>query len=152
MLGLDGKGNQTSGHGDSKKLFQFLKNTRTDQQGISPLKKNDQLRTDTQDKASILLNEQIQSVFTPLSPLSLKELSLVKVQDLADKKVIDPELIPEVMKNPTPVMPDIIISEAMISKLLKNLNPRKAAGPDKIKTCGVAGTQRGTCPNIGNTL
>ena len=30
-------------------------------------------------------------------------------------------------------MPDIIISEAQISKLLKNLNPRKAAGPDKIK-------------------
>ena len=37
------------------------------------------------------------------------------------------------MKNPTPVMPDIIISEAWISKLLKNLNPRKAAGPDRIK-------------------
>ena len=37
------------------------------------------------------------------------------------------------MKNPTPVMPDIIISKAEISKLLKNINPRKAAGPDKIK-------------------
>ena len=120
MLGLDGKGNQTSGHVDSMK------------QGISPLKKNDQLHTDTKDKANIL-NEQFQSVFTPLSPLSLQELSLLKVQDLADKKVIGPELIPEDMKNPTPVMPDIIISEAGISKLLKNLYPRKAAGTDKIK-------------------
>ena len=125
MLGFDGKGNQTSGHVDSKKLF--LKNSRTDQQGISPLKKNDQLHTDTNDKANIL-NENFQSVFTPLSPLSLKELSLVKVQ-----KVNEPELIPEDMENPSPVMPDIIISEAGISKLLKNLKPRKAAGPDKIK-------------------
>ena len=57
MLGLDGKGNQTSGYVDSKKLFQFLKNSRTDQQGISPLKKNDQIHTDTKDKANIL-NEQ----------------------------------------------------------------------------------------------
>ena len=57
----------------------------------------------------------------------------MKVQDLADKNVIDPELSPEDMKNPIPVMPDIIISEAGISKLLKNLDPRKAAGPDKIK-------------------
>ena len=57
----------------------------------------------------------------------------MKVQCLADKKVIDPEWIPEDMKNPTLVMPDFIISEAGISKLLKNLNPRKAAGPDKFK-------------------
>ena len=56
----------------------------------------------------------------------------MKVQDLGDKKVIEPELIAEDMKNPTPLMPDII-SEAGISKLLKNLNPKKAAGPDKIK-------------------
>ena len=57
----------------------------------------------------------------------------MKIQDLVDKKVIDPELIPEDMKNPTLVMLDIIVSKTWISKLLKNLNPRKAAGPDKIK-------------------
>ena len=37
------------------------------------------------------------------------------------------------MKNPTTVMPDIIIPKAGISNVLKNLNQRKAAGPDKIK-------------------
>ena len=133
-----------------KNLFQFLKNSSTDQQGISPLKKNDQLHTDTKDKAN-MLNEQFQPVFTPLSPPFLKELSLVKVQDLGHKKVIDPQLIPEDMKNPTPVMPDIIISEAGIPKLLKNLNTRKAAGLDKIKPVVLQEPKR-NCPNIENTL
>ena len=134
MLGLDGKGQPSTipGKVDSKKLFQFLKSSRTDQQGIPPLKKNDQLRTDTTEKAKIL-NEQFQSVFTPLSPLSLKELSLMKVQDLADNKVIETERLPEDLRNPNPVMPEIQLSRAGILKLLKNLNPRKAAGPDKIK-------------------
>ena len=59
--------------------------------------------------------------------------SLMKVQDLADKKVIDPELIQKDLKNPNQIIPDIIISEARISKLLKNRNPRKAAGSDNIK-------------------
>ena len=32
-----------------------------------------------------------------------------------------------------PIMPDFTISSDGISKLLKNLNPNKAAGPDKIR-------------------
>ena len=144
MLGLDGKGqpSTTPGQMDSKKLFQFLKSSRTDQQGIPPLKKNDQLYTDTTEKTNIL-NEQFQSVFTPLSPLSLKEISLMKV----DNKVIETECLPEDLRNPTTVMPEIQLSTAGILKLLKNLNPRKAAGPDKIKR-----TQRGTCPYTENPL
>ena len=43
----------------------------------------------------------------------------MKVQNVADKEVTDSELISEDMKNPTPVKPDIIISQAGISKLLK---------------------------------
>ena len=134
MLGLDGKGqpSTTPGHMDSKKLFQVLKSSRTNQQGIPPLKKNDQLYTDTTEKANIL-NEQFQSVFTPLSPLSLKELPLMKVQDLVDNKVIETERLPEDLRNPTPFMPEIQLSTAGILNLLKNLSPRKAAGPDKIK-------------------
>ena len=99
MLGLDGKGqpSTTPVQVDSKKLFQFLKSSRTDQQGIPPLKKNNQLFTDTTEKANIL-NEQFQSVFTPLSPLSLKELSLMKVQDLVENKVIEIERLPEDLK------------------------------------------------------
>ena len=87
LLGMEGQTNQTVGQADSKKLFQYLKNSRTDQQGIPPLKQNGNLHTETKDKANIL-NQQFQSVFTPLAPLSLRELSLMKVQDIVDDKVI----------------------------------------------------------------
>ena len=71
-------------------------------------------------------------MFTPLSPLSLRDLSLMKVQDLVDDKVIPPTDLPDNLRNSTPVMTDISISEAGLLKLLKNLKPNKAAGPDKI--------------------
>ena len=146
MLGLDGKGNQTSGHVDSKKLFQFLKNSRTDQQAIFPLKRNDQLHTDTKNKAN-MLNEQFQSAFVPLSPLSLKGLSLMKVQALADKNWSQ-----GIWKsNPSHVRYHII-SDIGISKLLKKLNPRKATGPDKIKPVVLRELREELVPIIENTL
>ena len=135
LLGMDRQENQATGQTDSKKLFQYLKNSRTDQQGIPPLKQNDNLHIETKDKADIL-NQQFQSVFTPLAPLSLKQLSLMKVQDLVDDKVISPHAVPEDQRNSTPIMPSIKISdmsEAGIVNLLKNLKPKKAAGPDRIK-------------------
>ena len=61
--------------------------------------KNNQLHSDTTDKANIL-NGQFQSVFTPLTPLSLKGLSLVKVQDLVNDKGIGPEQLPDDLRNP----------------------------------------------------
>ena len=57
----------------------------------------------------------------------------MKVQDLVDDKVIPSQAIPEDQRNSTPVMPSIKISEAGIVNLLKNLKPKKAAGPDRIK-------------------
>ena len=129
---MDGQKDKATGQGNIKKLFQYLKNSRTDQQGIPPLKQNGNLHTETKEKANIL-NQQFQSVFTPLAPLSLQELSLMKVQDLVDDKVISPGALPEDLRNSTPLMPDIKISEAGILNLLKNLIPKKAAGPDRIK-------------------
>ena len=52
-------------------------------------------------KANIL-NQQFLSVFTPLTPLSLQELSLIKVQDLVDDKVISPNALTEGLRNSTP--------------------------------------------------
>ena len=71
--------------------------------------KNKQLHSDTTEKANIL-NDQFQSVFTPLSPLSINALSLMKVQDLEDDKVTGPEQLKEDLGNTTPTMPDIVIS------------------------------------------
>ena len=71
-------------------------------------------------------------MFTPLSRLSLRDLSLMKVQDLVDDKVIPPNELPAYLRNSTHVMTDISISEAGLLKLLKNLKPKTAAGPDHI--------------------
>ena len=89
---------------------------------------NDQLCTETKEKTDIL-NQQFQSVFHPLNPLSLRDLSLMKVQDLVDDKVISPTELPDDLRNPTPVMTDISISEAGLLKLLKNLKPKKGSRP-----------------------
>ena len=117
---------------DKKKLFSFLKSSRQDQEGIPPLKDNDILLTETPAKAS-LCNQQFQSVFTKKSPLSLSRLAQMKVQDLVDEGSIPPESIPDPYLNSTPVMPDIDISLNGLLKLLKNLKPGKAAGPDQLK-------------------
>ena len=135
LLGADGQKDKATGQGNIKKLGQHLKNTRTDRQGIPPLKQNGNLHAETKEKANIL-NQQFQSVFTPLAPLSLQELSLMKVQDHVDDNVISPGALPKDLRNLTPLMPDINISEAGILNLLKNIIPKKAAGPDRIKNLG----------------
>ena len=62
-----------------------------------------------------ILNAQFQSVFTPTSPLGLGQIC-------KDQLPID-----------YPIMPDIRIDVNGINKLLSQLNPSKAAGPDAIK-------------------
>ena len=128
---MDGQKDKATGQGNIKKIFQYLKKSQTDQQGIPSLKQNGNLHTETKENANIS-NQQFQSVFTPLAPLSLQELSFMKVQDLVDDKVICPGALPEDLRNSTPLMPDIKISAAGILNLLKNLIPKKAAGPDRI--------------------
>ena len=127
LLGLS-----DSGICDKKKLFSFLKTSRRDQEGIPPLKENDTLFTDTPAKAN-LCNRQFQSVFTKKSPLSLSRLAQMKVQDLVDEGSIPSEPVSDSNLNSIPVMPDIEISLNGLLKLLKNLKPGKAAGPDKLK-------------------
>ena len=97
---------------NTKKLFSFLKNCSQEYQGSSPLKKDEQLYTDNVQKAN-LLNCQFQSVFTPKSPLTLKQLCQQKVQDLQESGHHNPE--------------------NGIMKLLQGLKPDKAPGPDCIK-------------------
>ena len=57
----------------------------------------------------------------------------MKLQDAADRGKIATELLHPEMQKSTPVMEDFSISGAGILKLLKNLKPGKAAGPDRLK-------------------
>ena len=90
------------------------------------------LYTVNKDKADIL-NCQFQSVFTPKTTLVLSSLAQIAVQDLVDTGKLDTRSVPAKNIINQPVRPDIKVSENGILKLLKDLNPHKAAGPDELK-------------------
>lgn len=95
--------------GKSKKLWSFIKSKRCDNSGVAPLMKNGVLKCDSTTKANIL-NDQFVSVFTDEQTTSLPDLG--------------PAVHPEV--------PNFSISVAGIEKLLSNLKPFTATGPDNI--------------------
>ena len=57
----------------------------------------------------------------------------MSLQDTLDKGSIDPSTVPQHFQNSVPVMPDIDIFLHGILKLLLNLKPGKAAGPDNLR-------------------
>ena len=86
---------------------------KNDNIGIAALRKDGILTENTQEKANIL-NDQFQKAFS-------KETSSEPIQDKG--------------KSDYPYMKTINISEQDIIKLLKQINPHKATGPDQI--CGI---------------
>ena len=81
LLGLSKLDINTSPTGEAgqskfevKKLFSFLKNSRQDSQGIGPLRDLHTITVYTSniDKAN-LINNHLQSIFTPVSPLRLTQ-------------------------------------------------------------------------------
>ena len=100
------------------------------------------MHTDNKEKANIL-NEQFQSVFSPKSPLSLKSLCNMKLQDLHNQTTDSTQV-----HSPFDKMTDIDISTNGIDKLLQNLNPHKAAGPDKIKPIVLKTLHKELAPTI----
>ena len=101
---------------NSKPFWNFIKSKKKDNVGVSPLKENGQLFSDTKKKADILLR-QFKSVFS---------------------QEVDAPL-PDITQT-SPIMEQIVISPQGIAKLLKDLKPHKAPGPDAIpnlvlKTC-----------------
>ena len=115
-----------------QRLFSFLGKSKEDQRGISSLIHEDILITDNTKKANIL-NGQFQSVFTSRSPLSLSRLAHMKVQSLVDCGKLNPGSFHRGHHGSAPLMPEFQISTAGITKLLGNLKPGKAAGPDQIR-------------------
>ena len=110
-----------------KKTLLSYKNARQDTQGVSPLKDPNTNTTSSlnKEKANIL-NRQFQSVFSQLSPLKLGQICIDKLQLYFNQH------LPDKLKCNYSQMPDICIYLNSITKLLSNLRPDKAAGPDEI--------------------
>jgi len=98
-----------TGWDKNKRWFAFLKAKKRDQSSGSPLKEAGKLISDDVGKAGVL-NRQFFSVYT---------------RD-------DGSELPDLGPSPHPVMPDITFSTSGISKVLNDLKPHKAAGPDDI--------------------
>jgi hypothetical protein len=107
----------------TKKLYSLIKNSKQDSQAVSPIKDQSTgtMKTNNIEKANIL-NKQFQSVFTSKSPLSLKQCCMKQLS----------KLLPSGHSQYSH-MPDITIDRTGLLKLLANLKPDKAAGPDRIR-------------------
>ena len=92
-----------------KRFWSFIRNTRKDNTGISPLKENGRLFSGAKDKADIL-GRQYESVYTN--------------EDVSN--------IPEPVGEPYPPMKELHVSVEGVTKLLRKVNPNKASGPDSI--------------------
>jgi hypothetical protein len=102
-----------------KKFWTYIKHRKKGKTSVAPLKEGYTLHSNPREKAEIL-NRQFSSVFSSKQPLTLAQLAHEKTQyDARDQTC--------------PVMPDINISRQGVEKLLANLNPHKAAGPDAMK-------------------
>ena len=95
---------------NSKRFYTYIRNKRTDNNGVAPLEEDGQLKTSNKDKANIL-NRQFVSVFTKNTDREL------------------PVLGPPVCDT----MPEFQINVSGVNKLLDNLRPNKASGPDNIQ-------------------
>ena len=95
----------------NKRLGSLVKSKRCDQLGVAPLKDGNLIHPDPRTKANIL-NRQFASVF---------------VQDDSTSSPV-PDLGPGFY----PTMPNITVNQNGVIKLLKNINPHKASGPDGI--------------------
>jgi hypothetical protein len=94
----------------TKKFWKYVKSIRRDSTGTSPLKKDGITSSDPTTKANIL-NDQFSSVFTREDLSSIPE-------------IIGPSQYPDINF--------LQIHPKGVCKLLKDLNPHKAAGPDNV--------------------
>ena len=93
---------------NTKPFWKYVKSKRQESGGIAPLKKGTNLISDSKGKAELLLN-QFKSVFT--KPTN---------NDLPSTRIQSKKIRP------------IIIDQKGLEKLLANINPSKASGPDNI--------------------
>ena len=97
-----------------KRFWTFIKHRRSDGRQIPPLKSDGTLHSEPTEKADIL-NGQFQKAFSEKTSISNEEFQIQCK-----------------MTGTFNTIKDINITENGVHKLLKNLNPNKAAGPDNI--------------------
>ena len=100
-----------------KRFWTYIKHKKSDKSGVAPLRKNGRLEIDPINKAN--KNEQFQSVFSPSTNINREE--FYNQNYMADSQEDYPD------------SGDINITNTGVEKLIKNLNPHKAAGPDNIR-------------------
>ena len=113
IISYDAEATPTENRTNNKKFWSFIKSKRQTATGIQSLKVDGKLIDKPCDKANAL-NNQFKSVFSLPRPLSPTHGS-PNVE-----KLFDP-------------MPEIFITTVGIEKLLSNINPFKAFGPDRLK-------------------
>ncbi|KAL8574795.1 hypothetical protein ACOMHN_031902 [Nucella lapillus] len=101
----------------TKRLWTYLKHKRTSSSGIPPLKENGRLVTDTKAKAE-LLNQQFFKAFSDGQAYTQ--------EDFLQKCTMPSD------ESDFPQMENITVTTKGVEKLLENLNPYKAPGPDRI--------------------
>ena len=95
---------------NAKKFWSYVKSKGQENSGVAPLKNKDGfLQSDTSSRANIL-NEQFKSAFTAENTSS----------------------IPDPGQSSIPSMPHITVDWKGVHKLLVNLRPHKATGPDSV--------------------
>ena len=112
VLGLLNFNQGANSYSVSKIFWSYIKSQRNDNTGILSLKNSDgKLVSNSKGKAEIL-SEQFESVFTN--------------ENLSN--------IPELSNSNIPDMPSFDINVCGVEKLLKNINGKKACGPDEISS------------------
>ena len=112
---------------NTKKMYSLLKHSKQDSSGVAPLKSDGRTLSDDCEKLNAL-NRQFQSLFSSKSPKRLSSLAHRKLQELNDQGCNLP-----FQSSSYRQMPEIQISVKGFGKLLKSLNPFKAADPDQFK-------------------
>ena len=106
---------------NNKRFWSYVKNQKQDRCGISVLKVNGKIVNNNVTMANAL-NDQFNSVFSKREPLDLKSICKLSLNKISDSN----------SWQTGPTMPDIFVSVPGVKKLLNNLNPHKAMGPDGI--------------------
>jgi len=103
------KDNIIEDKGHSKKFFSFIKSKRTDICGVSPLVDNNNVTHTNEEKLAEILNDQFASVFSK-----------------------DDDTTPITSGPAGTNIDNLTVTKNGIIKLLKDLNPHKASGPDGV--------------------